>query len=279
VNLCPAYAQIETTENGYKYDEEGHDYKENRGHRLYGRILAHGNYSKLKLIVRSDKKEYDKGESVYIRFGVRNDSEDVVYLDTYTRSDRFLFLWSFFNSNNEKVLLTSWGKEQFEDWEKHNKYGAFRGVPNDYYRYHYYKLKPGEETETSLTKFRLSDYFHLIQPGEYRLTCFQIDFMHYQKYDPPLQSNTLTFRVLDTPLPKNQQNDPIKKEKAIELTEFVNPPRGEEVFEQKEEPKNIFYNPDTANEIIDISPHTYYRLRAEEEKEKQNKLEAIKEKE
>jgi hypothetical protein len=240
-------------------DEQGNHYSGPENYiakRHYGRLSAHGDYSKLKLIVRFNQNEYYCGEPVYITFFVRNDSDDLVHLDPNISPRSFIFLWKLENSQKKPVPYTPLGTEFILERKKHNKNGI---DPRTSTANRFCKLPPGEELE--LDYLELNKYFDWSLPDEYRLTCFQINSIADQRYDPPLQSNTLTFRVLEIPFETN--NEP---KQWIPSSQFVNPPRGKEFFEQKKEPKNIFYKFDPNSEIreiIDISPHTYYRQRAE----------------
>ena len=129
------------------------------------------------------------------------------------------------------------------------------------------ELQPGEEHQIGTVDIlgQLNRYFDLSIPDTYMLVCFLGTACFGQYYEPLLQSNTLTFRVLEN------------GEKAENTEEDLNPPKGKEVFMQPKPPKNVFYvydddEPDypwmrTDNgpfiakprKIIDISPEMYYR--------------------
>jgi hypothetical protein len=261
--------------NAYPYEKkipeennDSHYYRDRDGIRRYAHLHAHGNYSKLKLIVRSDKKEYSRGEAVFIKFWVRNDSEEVIHIYDVPVTKYCIFLWKLTNYQQRVVPYTSLGKKYILTEKKNNEHGIDFG---SFGKFLFRKLQPNEEMELSISEVELNKNWDISFPDTYQLTCGQINFMSHQKYDPPLQSNTLTFRVLDKPLPKNEQNDQTDKKRENSSAEFTNPPRGEEIFEQKKEPKNIFFKPNTAGEVMDISPHVYYQQRAETKKKHEKK--------
>jgi hypothetical protein len=239
---------------------EGEGLIETRPYQYYVHLAAHGDYSKLKQIIRSAKNEYFRGEPIMIAFSIRNDSKDIVHIHNILPAYKSIFLWKMINSRQETVQYTTVGKEVVLKMEKEKDIGFSVASYNGK---HFYKLQPEEEILLS-NSIELTYIFDLSLPDEYQLTCPQINFMDNQKYDPPLLSNTLTFRILDIPFNRNESTGRSVSRRIMNIVSFANPPRGKEIFEQKEEPKNIFYNPDTdIKETIDISPYTYFLQRAE----------------
>jgi len=231
------------------YSVDGHD-----GIRRYYFLPAHGDYTKLKLIIRSNRKDYNPGDSINIHFFVHNDSGSEVHIDTSYSMYPFAHLWKLFHSNyDEAVKMPEWRMEFQRRALKERKDRYYEDMFSMIGGYTYIKLQPGQEFNFH-TSFRLNDYFDLNKPDTYELTCFLATFIMGQCYDPPLQSNTLTFRVLD------------KDEKADDIETGMNPPKGEEVFKQPKPPKNVFYAIEQGIRqiFIDVSPTEYYRLPAEE---------------
>ena len=217
--------------------------------RSYSLLMAHGDYAKLKLIIRSTKKNYYPGVPIEIVFFARNDSDGEIHLEDFTVLF-FLNLWKLFHSNYDEVTKTlHWENEtqKYKDTMRPPRYefiGKERGDEGKYLR-----LQPGQEYEFDL-RVRLSDYFDLSQPDTYELTCFLPTVIGGQYYKPPLQSNTLTFRVLED------------GEKASDIGTDMNPSKGEEVFKQPKPPKYVFYYAD--KEFTDISATEYTFKRARE---------------
>ena len=226
------------------------------GIRRYGFLEAHGDYTKLKLIIRSEKKDYGPGDPVEITFFVRNDSDGRVHLGPGLGELHYTHFWKLFHSNSEEVLKTPKGEIEFQSQP---------GIPhsdriqNSTGGRIYPQLQPGQEFR--ITQIRLNIYFDLSKPDTYELTCFLKKFIDGQYYEPPLQSNTLTFRILED------------GEKAENAEEGINPPEGEEVFKQPKPPKNVFYAYDQTSRLIfiDESPATYYHQRRVQELRKRQK--------
>ena len=233
-------------------------------------LWAHGDYTKLKLIIRLEKKDYNPNEPVTIMFFARNDSNNEVTIqDSASIEDGHSF-GRLFHSNYDEVPMTNeWGKMSRlnrlnRESEVFGEYGrtlrSMRGSGA------HTKLQPGKERR--LDRSQLNRYFDLSKPDTYELTCFLATACFGQYYELPLQSNTLTFRILED------------GEKAKNTEEGMNPPKGKEVFKQPKPPKSVFYvyegdEPDdpwiqTDNgrfiakprKIIDISPEMYYRQKA-----------------
>jgi len=238
---------IEDRTHGYYSD----DYPD--GIRRYGHLEAHGDYTKLKLIIRTEKKDYCPDDPVDIIFFVRNDSDREVHIGPGFGWQHFFQFWQLFHSNSEEVLKTPKGETASQvqprapdsRWIEHGGGG-----------YRYVKLQSGQERRIDQT--RLNDYFDLTKPDTYELTCFLTKFIDGQYYETPLQSNTLTFSVLEEKTRKDEYPLPGESEKFPQ-----NPPKGEEVFQQTTPPKNVFYvyDKDSNPMFIDVSPTTYYRQR------------------
>ena len=224
------------------------------GTRRYARLYPRGDYSRLKLIIRSVKKDYNPGESIVIRFFVRNDSESEAHLRISFSSTYFFHSWKLFYSNYDEVAKTSKGEERFQVNKRLWPSDGRQPYATPDSGYCYIKLQPGKEYEINATC--LNVYFDLMQPDTYELTCFLPSFLYRQYYDPPLQSNTLTFRVLE------------EGEKSGVVEVDTNPPKGEEVFKQPKPPKNVFYALGQAgNEVfLDESPTTMAYRWAKERK-------------
>ena len=249
--------------------------------RHYRHLYARGDYTRLKLIVRSEMTDYYSGEPVVLRFFVRNDSNKEIHIDTLMIPEDSAHLWKLIHSNDEEVAKTP-------RWEKDSQmYGHFLPSPRDFgggparIRFDYLKLQPGQEWE--LSGVLLNDYYDLTKPDTYELTCFQQTFIDNQYYETPMQSNTLTFRILERTgqqLPRLRtepqkvpymdrspfeqilfdsdraviaKRDNLTPEQAAALPNprivppkpeqvpFTNPPPGEEVFKQPQPPRNVFY--------------------------------------
>jgi len=223
-------------------------------------LWAHGDYTKLKLIIRSAKKDFELCKPVNVMFFVRNDSDDEITVQSSHIIDNSYDLWKLFHSNYDAVPLRFILQDQIR--KRNEADGDYSGIllPRGAT---YITLKPGQECQ--INEDRMDKYFDLSKPDIYELTCFLATACFGQYYDPPLQSNTLTFRILED------------DEKAENTEGGMNPHKGEEVFKQPKPPKSVFYvydddEPDypwirTDNgrfiakprKIIDISPEMYYR--------------------
>ncbi|MCL2348531.1 MAG: hypothetical protein FWC50_09770 [Planctomycetaceae bacterium] len=215
------------------------------GIRHYAGLLAHGDYTKLKLIIRSKEVNYYPGEPVNIKFFVRNDSDSEVHIWDGPSPYSCAGLWKLFHSNYDEAAKTPKLEKMIK--ERQGRYGFSWSIGGGPPRY--LKLKPGQRRE--LGRMCLNDFFDLSKPDTYELTCFNTTFIGRQEYQPPLQSNTLTFRILD---PTDQE--PVRPREEYLKTPYTNPPPGKEVFKQPKPPKNVFYN--VEYQIIDVSPYTYY---------------------
>ena len=231
---------------------------DSNGIRFYMGLPAHGDYTKLKLIVRSEKMNYYPGEPVWIKFYVRNDSDSDVHIQRCGSSINRIDLWKLFHSNYDEPLKTSKGEKRSQLGKQQvGRETSIWGIESGF---HYFKLRSGQEYQQDW--YLLTDYYDLSKPDTYELTCFLTTFLQGQYYEPPLQSNTLTFRILEPtgeepPLPRSEpQHIP-----------YTNPPPGEEVFKQPKPPKNVFYvrtNDEPEIVFLDASPTTYYRQKAKE---------------
>ena len=232
---------------------------------------AHGDYTKLKLIIRSSKKIYNLDEPVRINVFVYNNSDSEVIVKRYSFSLGGCFTWKLFHSNYDEVDLVPKWKNIFQKWKE---YCEKEGVDNSLVLKaegwgSHIKLPPKQEQQVTWGD-SLNEYADLSKPDTYELTCFLATACFGQYYEPPLQSNTLTFRVFE------------KGEKADVIEDGMNPPKGEEVFKQRKPPKSVFYvyedeprNPwiKTSDgetivrprKIIDVSPETYYHQRAKKQ--------------
>ncbi|MDR2755342.1 MAG: hypothetical protein LBC20_06510 [Planctomycetaceae bacterium] len=253
-------------------DRDPEFYREVSGDRYYRHLTAHGDYSKLKLIVRSNRKEYYRERPVYVNFWVRNDSDGVVHL--FNQSMECIFLWKLVHSQQGKVSYTSLGEERILPYKKNPPLKISPGGGGKGYRFR--KLKPGEEMELR-GQVNLNRYFDISLPGEYQLICPLLNLIDRQRYDPSLQSNTLVFRILDQPVPESEKENMATEDEILHHhywdLKFTNPPRGEEIFEQKKEPKNIFYIFKNGKEIeSEVSPYIYNQQRAEAEKRETKKF-------
>ena len=222
------------------------------GIRYYHLLSPCGDYTKLKLIIRSDKKDYNSGDPVNISFFVRNDSNSKVHIYASYRVSHFTHLWKLFHSNYGEVAKTPKWETEFQEEIIRKRIGTYyEDLWGTISGFNYIKLQPGQEFGLR-SSIQLNDYFDLKKPDTYELTCFVPTFIIGQCYEPPLQSNTLTFRVLE------------EGEKARDIETGINPPKGEEVFKQPKPPKNVFYLWGLPGMPIDVSPAEYYRLPAEE---------------
>ena len=224
----------------------------------YGSELeAQGDYSKLKLIIRSRKQDYNPGEHIYVKFFVRNDSDSEVHVSSRGFIRYAAPYWKLFRSDDDEVAKTpKWEKESKE----HTQWGRLSLGLGWKEVFNYMKLQPGKEHE--LDWICMNDYFDLSKPDTYKLTCIQLSFITGQYYEPPLQSNTLTFRIIE---PSGEEPIYVKESPDVPYT---NPLPGEEVFKQPQPPKNVFYvidNKRPRRKIIDVSPTEYFRQWAKEQ--------------
>jgi len=232
------------------------------GTRRYARLQAHGDYTKLKLIVRTKKMDFNYGERIYVKFYVRNDSDGDIHVCRLPSTYYCVHYWKLFHSNYEEVSKTSKMKEEIK--KRQGGYGFSWGGEGGY---NYQKLQPGQAAE--LDWKCLNDLFDLSKPDTYELTCFTTSVIRGQKYEVPLQSNTLTFRILETPVAEDYwlRDGVTRREGEPQHIPYTNPPPGEEVFKQPKPPKNVFYihtNTEPYIEYIDISPYTYYHQKVKE---------------
>ena len=211
----------------------------NDGIRWYTGILAHGDYAQLKLIVRSRKPEYNRGERVWLKFFVRNDSDSEVHVCCWPSNYYCAHYWKLFHSNYDEVLKTPKWEEEFQKRKSQGIYGPSWSVGGGPPRH--LKLQPGQEA--GLDRRCLNDLFDLSKPDTYELTCFTTSIIDGQEYQPPLQSNTLTFRVLDEPVAADywDRDGVTPRVREPQDAPYTNPPPGEEVFKQPKPPKNVFY--------------------------------------
>ena len=234
-------------------DRDPRDYRDGSdGIRRYAWLQAHGEYSKLKLIVRSRKTDYNPGERVWLKFFVRNDSDSEVHVrcaPSYCTR-----LWKLFHSNYDEAVKTPKLEAIIQQYKEYGTEGQLMGSVRS--KYECIKLPPGQEAE--LEWRCLNDLFNLSKPDTYELTCFTTSICHFQEYEPPLQSNTLTFRILEGSIHIPTTEEQKKEPNLI----YTNPPPGEEVFKQPQPPKNVFWvHTDTRPyiEYIDVSPYTYIK--------------------
>ena len=149
---------------------------------------AHGDYTRLKLIIRSDKKDYVSGESVKVMFFLRNNSDHKIHVHDSLAVSSSHFYWKLLHSNYDEATMIPVMQEITE----RRKSVGYDNILIQ--RSPAIKLPPGEY---QLGKDQLDDYFDLSKPDTYELTCFLATACFGQYFDPPLQSNTLTFRILE----------------------------------------------------------------------------------
>ena len=248
----------ESTRGDYGYYSVDND-----GNRYYHSLQAHGDYSQLKFIIRAKKMDFYRGEHIYVKFYVRNDSDSKVHIK-FRHPASCDELMKLFHSNDDEAVKTPKWEEEFQkrkSWNMDERFSLLWRYKNDYI-----KLQPGQEWE--LDGFDLDDYYVLTEPDTYELTCFLMSFIFGQEYEPPLQSNTLTFRILETPVAEDYwYRDGTQRGGEPQYTPYTNPPPGEEVFMQPKPPKNVFYiytRGVPSLGIINVSPYTYYRQKAKE---------------
>jgi len=168
-----------------------------------------------------------------------------------------------FHSNYDEVVKTPIWEEEFQKLKLQNRNERLPLARISGHRY--IKLQPGQEQEFNW--FDLDYYNVLTEPDTYELTCFITSVIDGQYYETPLQSNTLTFRVLETPVADDYwlRDGVTQRGGEPQHIPYTNPPPGEEVFKQPKPPKNVFYVY-TNTEILypDVSPYTYYRQKAKE---------------
>lgn len=195
----------------------------------YEHLLHSGDYSKLDFIIRTNKKEYALGEPVYIRFYVRNNSEEDIHINMFQRSLHFTHLWKLVDSKNERPAWTRHGEKLSKSNEKQLNQNAnffFWGIEGGLC---YIKLKPGQEFALHGVVL-LNLHFDLTIPDTYELQCCTKTFIHRQIYDQPLRSNTVKFAICEA--------SPFNVRDIKEPGDFDNPRPGEEVFEKPVEEKS-----------------------------------------
>ena len=219
-------------------------------------LEAHGDYTKLKLIVRSRKPDYNFGEPVWIKFYVRNDSDSEIHMRQMPLASHSSHFWKLFHSNYDEVVKTPKWEKIFQERIQLRQLSQLDQLIDhgnhdlNWTKLRYIKLQPGQECE--LDWDTLNDYYDLTKPDTYELTCFHASFLNGQYYETPLQSNTLTFRILE---PTGEE--PAKYPHEPQHIPYTNPPPGEEVFKQPKPPQSKFYihvNPPGLVVPIDVSP-------------------------
>jgi len=261
--MCQESKEVPHEDSNPGYYRDGSD-----GIRYYGRLEAHGDYSKLKLIIRTKKRDYNFGEPVWIKFYVRNDSDGEIHIVGHHSVRWEAHLSKLFHSNYDEVVKTPIWEEEFQKRIQRRDYDHREGIApwGMESGYNYLKLQPGQERE--LDWFPLNYYYELTKPDTYELTCFLTTFIKRQYYETPLQSNTLTFRILETPVAEDYwYRDGTQRGGEPQHIPYTNPPPGEEVFKQPKPPKNVFYVHTNDEPYIlypDVSPYTYYRQKAKE---------------
>ena len=148
-----------------------------------------GDYSKLKHILRLNKTEYKEAEPVFFRSYLKNESEGVVHVclggDMFASARR----WCLADAEDNDVPKLSHGKNRLSD----------RGPDADVLWMVYYpcfvKLGPGEEMELDNSETQVNLYFDVSLPGKYKLKSLCSTVIPGQKYDTPLESNTVEFKV------------------------------------------------------------------------------------
>ena len=237
-------------------------------------LEAHGDYTQLKLIIRSQKMNYNPGEPVDIKIFFRNDSDSKIHIGPFWRFDSVTYDGKLFHSNYDEVARTPKSEEKYQKYKQRPFPFPYLAVSSSYFPglswtgvRHYTKLKPGQEYE--LDWVPLNEDFDLTKSDTYELTCFIRTIAPGQYFEPPLQSNTLTFRVLEEP-----SQEPINARESPNVP-YTNPPPGEEVFKQPKPPYNVFYiHTDTKPyiEYLDVSPTEYYRQKLMEQEAQAAKL-------
>jgi len=64
------------------------------------------------------------------------------------------------------------------------------------------KIPPRESRRLTIEQLPLSLYYDLTRTGEYELTVECSTVIAGQKFDPPLKSNTIKFRIVDYHIPE-----------------------------------------------------------------------------
>jgi len=257
--MCEDQEELPVEDRDPAYYVDGSD-----GIRRYECIEAHGDYTKLKLIVRSRKPDYNLGERVRLKFFARNDSDSEVHIRCLPSTYYCAHYWKLFHSNYDEAVKTPKLEERIQERKRWGRYGFEWGPIGSHT---YIKLQPGQEAE--LDWMCLNDLFDLSKPDTYELTCFTTSVIDGQEYQPPLQSNTLTFRILETPVAADYWYSDGVTQRGGEPQHitYTNPLPGEEVFKQPKPPKNVFYvHTNTEPYILypDVSPYDYYRQLAKE---------------
>jgi hypothetical protein len=161
--------------------------------------VADGDYSKLQYIIFSNKKQYQLGEPIYIWSRIKNNSEYYVVLGeplSFFGTDYVKII----NDNREKAPMTQYGKTRYEIQEKNeSELGIGCGIFSKkgfgmVFSNHYAFLRRQAHEKTP-SPVLLNNYFDLTIPGKYQITFYRKSFMIGQRYDSPLESNTIILEV------------------------------------------------------------------------------------
>ena len=162
----------------------------------FANISPSGDYSKLKFIITPNKKIYEQGDKVLIDFSAYNNSSDDININSLSAALFCVYKISLRDSKRKPVPLTSYGKKfKTMQTEVGMPFPRLTSIGAE-------RIPPLESRRLTIEKLPLSLYYDLTRTGEYELTVECLTVIHGQKFDPPLKSNTIKFRIVDYHIPE-----------------------------------------------------------------------------
>ena len=155
------------------------------------RLCPSGDYSKLKFVITPNKRIYGQGDKVLIDFSAYNDSSDDININGLSAALFCVYKISFHDSKGKSVPLTSYGKKFKKMQTEVGMLFPMRSSLG------YRRISPQESGQLLVTPLLLSLYYDLSKTGNYELTVECLTAIPGQKFDPPLKSNTIQFKVVD----------------------------------------------------------------------------------
>ena len=170
-----------------------------------------GDYSKLKFIINSSKKTYEQGDKVLIDFSAYNDSSDEIAINPLSAALFCVYKITLHDSRGKPVQMTSFGKK-FKKMQTEVGMLFPRGTSIGFERI------PPQESRRILPApapplLNFSLYYDLSRTGNYKLTVECLTVIPGQKFDPPLKSNTIEFKIVDYHVPDISEPEITTKEK------------------------------------------------------------------
>lgn len=154
-------------------------------------LAPSGEYVQLKYVLRSNKREYKEAEPVFVRLFIRNESEAAVNLcldaSAFWQDQR----WFLTNEKDETMPKTRFGKRRIPETIKPaENVDWLLSEPS------FVTLESGKELEIGPGEIQLDLYHDISMPGKYRLKTARSTLIPGQRFDPPLESNELTFEIV-----------------------------------------------------------------------------------